>query len=499
MDPPPPQSATTAPTTKLRLMCSYGGHITTRPRTKTFSYLGGETRIISVDPTTVNTLSAFISHLLTILPIKSPFSLKYHLPHSALDSLISLSSDDDLHFMFCEHLRLSSSSSSSSRIRLFLFSPEPEKPHNVIHHPKTEAWFVDALKSAKILQKGRDCLVGFDGEGLIGENEVKGVVDLGNGGFSLPESMVLETSSSFGSSSSSASLANVSPPTKPQTEDFGLSSLDNAATLQTASDSIATLASEIAPTNSCSSVENTVMSIPVISESNFHNLAAGVRPQNPHDFSGYALASRPNPFQQQKLQFVQASAAVESCLPAVYQMPSYYPVQQPQFVHYQPMPNHVYPVYFLPVGQTQLSAPSNLPVQWGLRDAATASSTHTLVLPDASPVVPLPHVAYKEVMPEPHSQNLGAMPSLANPISLESADEVQQQPVIIPNDAAADTSGEVAHTRNECNEDDPARTLIYKSQPLPPLVPSPLQSKPKASTNLLSDAMAQLHMIKIEQ
>ncbi|KAL0555873.1 hypothetical protein IC582_004374 [Cucumis melo] len=497
MDPPPPPSPIASPTAKLRLMCSYGGHITRRPRTKSLSYLGGETRIISVDPTTVNTLSSFISHLLTILPIKPPFSLKYHLPQSALDSLISLSSDVDLHFMFSEHLRLSSSSSSSSRIRLFLFFPEPEKPHNVIHHPKTEAWFSDALKSAKILQKGRDCLVGFDGEGLVGENEVKGIVDLGNGGFSLPESMVLETSSSFGSSSSSASLANVSPPIKLQSEDYGLSSV--------ASDCVATLASDIAPTNSCSSVENGVTSVPVISESNFHNLAAGVRSRNPHDFSGYA---QPNLFQHQELQFVQPSIPVESCLPVVYQMPSYYPVQQPQFVHYQPMPNHVYPVYYLPVGQTQVSAPSNLPVQapvgqtqvsapsnipmqWGLHDTATANSTHSLVLPDASPVVPLPQVAYKEMMPEPHSQNLGAMPSLANPIS---ADEVQQHPVIIPNDVAADALDEVGRTCDECNDDDPTRTLIYKSQPLPPL-----QSKPKVSTNLLSEAMAQLQMIKINQ
>lgn len=163
------------------------------------------------------------------------------------------------------------------------------------------------------------------------------------------------------------------------------------------------------------------------------------------------------------------------------------------------MPNHMYPVYFLPVGQTQASAPSNLPVQWGLHDTAMTSSTHAFVLPDALPVVPLPQVAYKEVMPDPHSQNPGTMPSLANPISLESADEVQQQPVIIPDDVAADASGEVARSHNECHDDDPARTLIYKSQPPPPLVPSVLQSKPKVATNLLLNAMAQLQMIKIKQ
>ncbi|XP_022938594.1 uncharacterized protein LOC111444780 [Cucurbita moschata] len=439
MDPPPPQSTTIAATSKLRLMCSYGGHITPRPRTKALSYLGGETRIISVDITAVNTLSAFISHLLTILPIKPPFSLKYQLPHSALDSLISLSSDDDLHFMLCEHLRLTSS--TSSRIRLFVFFPEPEKARNVIHHPKTEAWFVDALKGAKILQKGQDCLVGFDAEGVIGENEAKGITDLGNGCVSLPESMILETNSSFGSSSSSTSSANVSPPIKLQSEDFGLSLPDNAAKQHTTSDSAATLVSEIAPTNSCCSVENA--------------------------FSGHALASQLNPFQQQPWQFVQAGTPMESCLPAMYPMPSYYPVQQPQFVHYQPMPNHhMYPVYFLPVGQTQVPPPSNLPMHWGFHDTATGSS----------------------------APNFGA-----NPIALEAADEAQEQAVSIGNYGAADAS--VEEGSHECNEDDPARTLIYKSQPGPPplVPPSQSQTKTKGSTNLLSDAMAQLQLIKIKQ
>ncbi|XP_022921554.1 uncharacterized protein LOC111429779 [Cucurbita moschata] len=444
MDPQsPPQPAITAAPTKLRLMCSYGGHLTPRPRTKSLSYLGGETRIISVDPTTVNTLSSFISHLLTILPIKPPFSLKYQLPHSPLDSLISLSSDDDLQLMLYRHLHLSSS--TSSRIRLFILFPEPEKTRNVIHHPKTEAWFVDALKSAKISQKGRDFLVGFDGDALIGENEAKVVADLGNGGVSLAESMLLETSSSFESSSSS---------------DFGLSSLDNTVKLPTTSDSVATLSSE-----------NPV-------QSNFHG--SGVYPQNPIGFSGYALASRPNSFQQQALRLV------DSCqLPAVYPMPSYYPVQQPQFVHYQPMPSHIYPVYILPVGQTRVSAPSNLPAQWDLHNAATGSLSH-----------PLPQVAYKEVTPEPRTQEFGAM-------AMKSADGVQQQPVNISNDAAAAASGEVACTHNECgddddNNDDPERTLIYKSQPPPPppLVPSQLQSKAQATTNILSDAMSQLQMIQ---
>lgn len=92
------------------------------------------------------------------------------------------------------------------------------------------------------MQKGRHSCLGFGGDGLIGENDAKGVADLGSGCVSLPESMVLETSSSFGSSSSSASLTNVPLLIKPQNGDFGFTSMDNSAKLQTTSDSIATLA-----------------------------------------------------------------------------------------------------------------------------------------------------------------------------------------------------------------------------------------------------------------
>ena len=111
----------------------------------------------------------------------------------------------------------SSSSATPSRIRLFVFSAKTELKENkkknnsrdsVIHHPKTESWFFDALKSAKIMQKGRvNCLAGFDSDG---QSEC-GVDLFGNGIGSVAESVVLETSSSFGSTSSSASLTNLAP------------------------------------------------------------------------------------------------------------------------------------------------------------------------------------------------------------------------------------------------------------------------------------------------
>lgn len=63
---------------------------------------------------------------------------------------------------------------------------DPGSGRPVIRHPKTEAWFFDALRNARIVG---ECNNGFLCSGQ--------------------ESMVLETSSSFGSTSSSSSLTNL--------------------------------------------------------------------------------------------------------------------------------------------------------------------------------------------------------------------------------------------------------------------------------------------------
>ena len=134
-----PNPMDSAPSTaKLRLMCSYGGHILPRPGTHSLFYAGGDTRILSIPRRTLATLSSFHSHLSTLLSLQYPFTLKYQLPHLHLDSLISLASDEDLHILVDEHHR------SSSRIRLFVFP--------AFRHPKSESWFLDALKSSSIMQ-----------------------------------------------------------------------------------------------------------------------------------------------------------------------------------------------------------------------------------------------------------------------------------------------------------------------------------------------------------
>ncbi|OMO80291.1 Phox/Bem1p [Corchorus capsularis] len=134
MDPPPTTASTTP---KLRLMCSYGGHVIPRPQTKSLYYAGGENRIVTIPAAAPNlTLSSLIAHLSSFLHLTTPFVLKYQLPNHDLDSLISISTDDDLQIMLEEQSRLSSTA-SPSRIRLFLF------PVNCLNaelsHPKRES------------------------------------------------------------------------------------------------------------------------------------------------------------------------------------------------------------------------------------------------------------------------------------------------------------------------------------------------------------------------
>ncbi|KAM3760307.1 hypothetical protein ACB098_01G183600 [Castanea mollissima] len=457
MDPPPPSS-----TTKLRLMCSYGGNIVPNPRTNSLHYVGGDTKIISLNPTTTTTLSSLTSLLSSTLslPFPLPFSLKYLLPpHHDLSSLIPLLSDSDL-LLFLHHLLCLSSSPSSSRIRLFLFRL------SVIHHPKTELWFSDALKSAK-----------------INMTESFSAGDLSNGTVSNAESIVLETSSSFGSTTSSASSSSTTnlSSIKAQVEDSKL-------TLPS-SDSFT---SDNSATSAISQPQSITCQDPVVQVSSMENNA-----------SSKPLES----LQQQQVQFVQVGANYiphnsTGVLPntSCYTM---YPAQPLQQFHYQP--NQLCPVYFVPVGQMP---PHSLPGQCGLVNTVTAPNQLPL-LPNASLIAP--QVAYKEAPAAPAKPDLPsqfyrtslahvAAPLVPVPVSYN---ENQQQPVGIPQmhhqpQSIPIPSRESANFNNEL-DDDPARVQIYKSQPPPPSVPSQYQTMTKATANLLSEALAQLHKDNLKQ
>lgn len=234
MDPPqpPPAATPTSPhscpslsstiATKLRLMCSYGGHIIPRPNNKSsLFYAGGETRIVALDRrTTASSLSALTSHLSRTLYNNRPFTLKYQLPNEDFDSLISVTTDEDFFNMLEEHDRINHSCPMPPRLRLFLFPIKPESLESSLLDPKSESWFSDALKSTRIREKGESAVdTGLLMDlGLLGGSDLEAQLESGSnnggGGFESKhgaESLVLETNSSFGSSSSSISMSNLPP------------------------------------------------------------------------------------------------------------------------------------------------------------------------------------------------------------------------------------------------------------------------------------------------
>ncbi|CAH9104774.1 unnamed protein product [Cuscuta epithymum] len=245
-DEPPPYAAA-AGAGKLRLMCSYGGHIVPRPHDKSLCYVGGDTRIVVADrQSSLSDLSIRLSK--TLLGGRS-FSLKYQLPNEELDSLISVTTDEDLENMIDEYDRINSNSSGTrtSRLRLFLFPSKSDTISSIgsliESSTKSEDWFFSALNGAtststKVLSESSsvNCLLGLDDDVANGNSTGKdaealqdGSIGSKNGGVnqakanfpdvqSVPDSPMLGMTSSFDSTSSATPLGNL-PPIRVRVED----------------------------------------------------------------------------------------------------------------------------------------------------------------------------------------------------------------------------------------------------------------------------------------
>ncbi|XP_022888979.1 uncharacterized protein LOC111404398 [Olea europaea var. sylvestris] len=238
-DPPPPLGPLPQPP-KLRLMCSYGGHIVPRPTDKSLCYIGGDTRIIVIDRHT--SLSDLHNRLSKALLNNQPFTLKYQLPNEELDSLISVTTDEDLENMVEEYDRLCNSSASKpGRLRLFLFLKSSNIEQLLVETASTKSddWFLNALngKDINMPASAKDCgfpesssvnsLLDFDDDSVDKEANTRKYVESqmdsskndGNGigttvnpdVHSVPDSPMLEANSSFESASSSPFVANLRP------------------------------------------------------------------------------------------------------------------------------------------------------------------------------------------------------------------------------------------------------------------------------------------------
>ncbi|XP_004236429.1 uncharacterized protein [Solanum lycopersicum] len=217
---------------KLRLICSYGGHIIPRPHDKSLCYVGGDTRIVVAErQSSLADLQSRLSH--TLLNGRR-FSLKYQLPNEELDSLVSVTTDEDLDNMIEEYDRaMSASPLKPSRLRLFLFLAKPETAASMgclLADSKSETWFVDALNNASMLSRGlsdsaaegnfleleripkSDSGVNLDqaqNESLAANNRQMAKNVIQEVQSTMPDSPMVETTSSFESSVSSPSMPNL--------------------------------------------------------------------------------------------------------------------------------------------------------------------------------------------------------------------------------------------------------------------------------------------------
>ncbi|KAM1218237.1 hypothetical protein EV1_045035 [Malus domestica] len=104
---------------RVRFMCSFGGKILPHPHDNQLRYVGGDTRIVAVQRTT--SFSALLSKLSKLSGL-SNVTVKYQLPNEDLDSLISVTTDEDVDNMMEEYDRIAQDQNpKSARLCLFLF------------------------------------------------------------------------------------------------------------------------------------------------------------------------------------------------------------------------------------------------------------------------------------------------------------------------------------------------------------------------------------------
>jgi len=128
---------------KMKFLCSYGGKILPRPSDGQLRYVGGETRLVTVDRSI--TFQDFMKKLEDIFETMNVI-IKYQLPTLDLDILISVICDEDLQNMKEEYDRYDSHKESGPcpRVKAFLFPQKPAVP-SVENQASPKQRYVDAV------------------------------------------------------------------------------------------------------------------------------------------------------------------------------------------------------------------------------------------------------------------------------------------------------------------------------------------------------------------
>ncbi|KAK7320129.1 hypothetical protein RJT34_04863 [Clitoria ternatea] len=424
MDPPPlnripvdDDPLPLLPGAKLRLMCSYGGHIMPRPHHNTLIYIGGDTRIVAVDRNTC--LKNLSSHLSRTLLNGRPFTLKYLLPNEDLDNLVTVATDEDLQNMIEEHDR-----HAPSRLRMFLFFNKPQTALSMSSlslldaDPNSETWFVDALNSSGMLTRGVsdsaaaavECLVSID-ENLEEANNLPPIrVRFDDGGSErVEQDAVVNADRSEEQRKPPLPSQLVQPKTS---GGFGLPSPDSVAS--DSSISSANSFSKIVYYQEQVQAAHVDSKGPVLpsikSEISDHSrglLQAGEQVQDLVYTSAQQIdhqnqlppQPQQQPQQQQQFMYFHHPAGIGQV-----PMPSYYPVYAPTS---QPQLHHPIgqPVYVMPVTPTQ---PYNMTLQSNISDPNVVASVRPLI--PQSGAAPAP---YKDGTPPIYpTKSVTATPSI---------------------------------------------------------------------------------------
>ncbi|KAI9116042.1 hypothetical protein K1719_012972 [Acacia pycnantha] len=151
---------------KIKLLCSFGGKVLPRPRDGKLRYVGGETRIISIrEDISWQGLVKKTSGI-----CNQPHTIKYQLPGEDLDSLISVSSDEDLQNMI-EEYHGPERHKGSQRLRIFLI-PFSESEKELSFEARTDQQSNSDYQYVVAVNGMGDCSPRINSSGQSLTNEV---------------------------------------------------------------------------------------------------------------------------------------------------------------------------------------------------------------------------------------------------------------------------------------------------------------------------------------
>ncbi|KAG6467594.1 uncharacterized protein LOC122036576 isoform X1 [Zingiber officinale] len=147
---------------RVKLRYSYGGTILPRLSDGALRYVGGETRILTVNR------EASLPEILRKMTeaYGGPVVLRYQLPDEDLDALISVSTSEDLENMMEEYDKLAVEN-PNAKLRVFLFSPsdvsgsgsDPLAPYHDLQD--TGARYLEAVNGLDLSIRRRDSVASF--------------------------------------------------------------------------------------------------------------------------------------------------------------------------------------------------------------------------------------------------------------------------------------------------------------------------------------------------